>query len=223
MDGDSGSPSGFLRIPLHRLLHPERRIAGPYRVVLVGEGRAEEGHDPVAHHLVDGAFVPVDGLHHTLEDGIEELTGLLGVPVGQELHGALQIREQHRDLLALALEGTPGCEDLFGEVLWRIRLGGSKPARSRLVRQGCAAFAAELLCRRVGRPAGGARSGEAGATLPAELLTGGVLVLAPRALHAGASTRCAEPSPRAWKRQARRTKGPQRRSVVRSFGSSLDR
>jgi hypothetical protein len=34
-------------------LHPERRIAGPHSVILMGERRAEESHDPVAHDVVD--------------------------------------------------------------------------------------------------------------------------------------------------------------------------
>ena len=74
-------------------------------MVLVGERRAEQRHDAVAHHLVDRALVAVDGLHHPLEDGIEELARLLGVAVGQELHRALEVGEEHGDLLALAFEG----------------------------------------------------------------------------------------------------------------------
>jgi hypothetical protein len=53
-------------------------------MVLVGDWRAEQRHDPVAHHLVQGALVAVDGFHHPLKDGIEELARLLGVPVGQQ-------------------------------------------------------------------------------------------------------------------------------------------
>ncbi len=63
------------------LLHPERRIAGAHGVVLVGERRAEEGHDAVAHDLVDGALVAVDRLHHPLEDGVEEPPGVFRVAV----------------------------------------------------------------------------------------------------------------------------------------------
>ena len=92
----------LLGVRADRLLHPQRGVAGPHRVVLVGERRAEERHDPVAHHLVDGALVAVDGLHHPLEDGVEELARLLGVAVGEQLHRALEVGEEHRDLLALA-------------------------------------------------------------------------------------------------------------------------
>ena len=96
----------LLGVAPHRGLHVERRVAGPHRVVLVGERRAEERHDPVAHDLVDRALVAVDGLHHPLEDGIEELPRLLGVAVGEQLHRALEVGEEHRDLLALAFEGA---------------------------------------------------------------------------------------------------------------------
>ena len=86
-------------------------------MVLVGERRAEQRHDAVAHHLVDGALVAVDGLHHPLEDRVEELARLLGVAVGEQLHRALEVGEQDRDLLALAFQGGLGGEDLLGEVL----------------------------------------------------------------------------------------------------------
>jgi hypothetical protein len=75
-----------VRIALQRLLHPERRVASADRVVLVSERRTEQRHDPIAHHLIDGALVPVHCLHHSLEDRIEDLTRLLGVTVGKQLH-----------------------------------------------------------------------------------------------------------------------------------------
>jgi hypothetical protein len=46
----------------------------------------------------------VDGVHHVLEHGIEELAGILGVALGQQLHRALEIGEEDGDLLALAFE-----------------------------------------------------------------------------------------------------------------------
>jgi hypothetical protein len=62
-------------------------------VILVGQRGAEEGHDAVAHHLVHGALVAVDGLHHPLQDRVEELPRFFGVTVGEKLHRALQVRE----------------------------------------------------------------------------------------------------------------------------------
>ena len=120
----------LVRVLLDRLLHPERGVAGAHGVVLVGERRAEERHDPVAHHLVDGALVAVDGLHHPLEHGVEELAGLLGVAVGEQLHRALEVGEEHGDLLALAFEGALRGEDLLGEVLRGVGLGAA-PNRGR--------------------------------------------------------------------------------------------
>jgi hypothetical protein len=98
--------SGLLRVPLHRLLHPERCVTGTDSVILVGQRRAEQGHNPVAHHLVDRAFVMVDGLYHSLEDGVKDLPRVLWIAVGQQLHRALEIGEEHGDLLALPLEGA---------------------------------------------------------------------------------------------------------------------
>ena len=97
--------SHALGVLLDRLLHPQRRVAGAHGVVLVGERRAEERHDPVAHHLVDRALVAVDRLHHALEHRVEELARLLGIAVGEQLHRALEVGEEDGDLLALALEG----------------------------------------------------------------------------------------------------------------------
>jgi hypothetical protein len=113
----------LFRIAPHGVLHPEGGIARAHRVVLVGEGRAEEGHDPVAHHLVDGALVAMDRLHHPLEDGIEQRPRLFGVAISEQLHGALEVGEQDRDLLALAFEGGLRREDLLGEMPRGVGLG----------------------------------------------------------------------------------------------------
>jgi hypothetical protein len=47
-------------------LHRQGRVAGPHGVVLMRHRGAEEGHDPIAQHLVDRAFVTMDGVHHAL-------------------------------------------------------------------------------------------------------------------------------------------------------------
>ena len=111
----------------NRLLHPEPRQARPHGVVLEGDGSSEEGHDPVAHHLVDCAFVLVNRLHHQLEHGVEDRACFFGVAVSQEFHRALQVSEQHRHLFSLPLERALGGEDLLREVLGGIRLGRAEP------------------------------------------------------------------------------------------------
>ena len=104
MDGRAARPRRSLGEALHALMHAERRVAGAQGVILLGERRTEERHDSVAHHLVDRALVPVDGFHHQLEDGVQELARFLGIAIRQQLQRPLQIGEQHGHLLSLALE-----------------------------------------------------------------------------------------------------------------------
>ena len=78
--------------------------------------RPEQCHDAVAHDLIHGALVVMHGGDHALQHRVEELPGLLGIAVGQQLHGALQVGKQHRDLLALAFEGGLGSEDFLGQI-----------------------------------------------------------------------------------------------------------
>jgi hypothetical protein len=81
----------FVRVEVDSPLHAQRGIAGAHRVVLVSDWGTEQGHDPIAHDLIERALVVMHGLHHPLEDGVQELPGLLRVPVGQQFHRALQI------------------------------------------------------------------------------------------------------------------------------------
>jgi len=52
----------------------------------VGEWRAEERHDPVTHHLIHGALVVMDSLHHPLEHGVQDLARLFGISIREQLH-----------------------------------------------------------------------------------------------------------------------------------------
>ena len=63
---------------------------------------------PSPMHLVDRALVAMDGLHHVLEHGSSIGARLLRVAFGKQLHRALEIGEEHGDLLALPFEGGPG-------------------------------------------------------------------------------------------------------------------
>jgi hypothetical protein len=69
----------------------------------------------------------MDGLHHPLQDRIEESPRLLWVPVGEELHRALEVGEEHGHVLAFAFESTLGGQDLLGEMLWSVSIGGGEP------------------------------------------------------------------------------------------------
>jgi hypothetical protein len=54
-------------------------------------GGAEQRHNPIAHHLIDGPLIAVDRRHHAFQHRAEELAVLLGVAIGQHFHGAFQI------------------------------------------------------------------------------------------------------------------------------------
>jgi hypothetical protein len=48
----------------------------------------------------------VDGRHHALQHRVKERASLCWVTVGQAFHGALEVGEQHGDLLALAFQSA---------------------------------------------------------------------------------------------------------------------
>jgi hypothetical protein len=107
----------------HRGLHRQRRVAGPHRVIFMRQRRPKQGHNAIAHDLVDGAFIAMHGSHHALQHGIEELPRLFRVAIGEEFHRALEIRKQHRDLLTLPFERTAGGQDLLGQMRRRVGEG----------------------------------------------------------------------------------------------------
>jgi hypothetical protein len=119
-------PLNFVCISRDGLLHSERRITSAHGMILVGNRRAEEGHNPIAHNPIHGALVAMDCLNHAFEHRVEELLRVLRVAVSKQLHRALDIREQHGDLLPLTLEGCPGGENLIGKMLGCVILGRGK-------------------------------------------------------------------------------------------------
>ncbi len=107
-------------------------------MVLMGQRRPEQGHDAIAHDLVYRPLVAVHGGHQALEHRVEELPRLLRVAVGEQLHRALQVGEEHAHLLALAFEGGFGGEDLLDEMCGRVcarcrrgLTGGLRPSGGR--------------------------------------------------------------------------------------------
>jgi len=97
-------------------------VAGAHGVILVGYRRPKERHDAVTHDLIHRPLVAMNGLHHSLENGIEDLARFFRIAIGEELHGALHVGEEHGHELALALEGALRGEDLVGEVLGCVAL-----------------------------------------------------------------------------------------------------
>ena len=95
-----------LAVAPDRVLHGQGGVAGPYSVVLMRNGGAEQRHDTITHHLVDGPLIAMHGRHHALQHRVEELPGLFRIAVGQQLHRAFEVRKQDSDELALAFQGT---------------------------------------------------------------------------------------------------------------------
>jgi hypothetical protein len=151
--------------------------------------RTEQGHDPVAHDLVDGPLIAVDGLHHVFEDRVEQLASLFRIAVGEQLHRALQVCEEDRDLLALTFQCGLGGEDLLDQMFGSIGLGSPVFRGPVCLCEPRPALATKFLGREIGRPARRTRRSEPGSALATELLAGGVPVPALRALHAAPSKR----------------------------------
>jgi len=182
-------PAHALGVVRDCLLHAQGRVAGAHGVVLMGQRRAEERHDAVAHHLVHGALVAVHGLHRPFEHGVEELPRLLGIAVGEQLHGALEVGEQDGDLLALARKGGLRREDPLGQVLGRVGLGGGEARCRARAGDWLRTLEAELRARGKLCPAARASKDERRRALQAELRLRRVLLLAPGAFHEHSTTR----------------------------------
>ncbi len=110
-----GAPH-LLGIAPQRGLHGQGRVTGAQGVVFMGNGRAKQGHDAIAQHLVHRALIAVHGVHHVVQGRVQELLGRFGVEVADQLGGAFEVGKQHGDLLALAFQGAAGGEDFLGEI-----------------------------------------------------------------------------------------------------------
>ena len=72
VDRNATAPLDLGRILLDRGLHGERRVARPHGVVLMRQRRAKQGHDAVAHDLIDGALIAVHRGHHALQHRVKD-------------------------------------------------------------------------------------------------------------------------------------------------------
>src|SRR5688572_2645898 len=103
-------------------------------MILMGKRSAKERHDSIAHNLIDGSLKEVHGLHHVIDDWIEEFPRVLRVTIGKQFHGSLHVGKQNRDLLTLTFERALGWEDFFGEVFRCVDFGRRK-LRGNLLRR----------------------------------------------------------------------------------------
>ena len=107
----------LLTVAAQGCLYSQGGVTGAHGVILVGHGRPKQRHDAIAHDLVHRALVAMHRDHQMLQDRVEELPSFLGVAVGDQLQGALEVGKQHRDLFALACQVAAGRQNLLSQVL----------------------------------------------------------------------------------------------------------
>src|SRR5262245_13503968 len=119
-----------------------------------------------------------------LDNRIEKLARFLRIALGEQFHGTLHVREQNRDLFALAFEGALGGEDFFSEMLRGIdfrrneaRGYGSAGA------QWLPTLKTELCSSRKLRAAHSALEGESSSALQTKFCLGRILLVAARTPH----------------------------------------
>ena len=103
-------------------------------MILMGDRRAEQRHDPVAHDLVDGALVAMHGIHHHADRAIEDAARLFRVSAFDDRERALDVGEQHRDVLALAGQLRTSVKDALGEMVRRVGVRCRRARRRRPIR-----------------------------------------------------------------------------------------
>jgi hypothetical protein len=138
--------------PIHKM---QRGIAGAARMILVCEGRPEERHDAVAGEFVDEALEALDPIGEDLEKAVHDLRLIFRIELLRQLHRALDVGEEYRDLLAFTFERGARGQDLVGQVFRGVC--ASRGCSGRLVTtQRGAAFATKTLARRIIRATLGA-------------------------------------------------------------------
>ena len=101
-EADPPRPLELLGVAPELVLQVQRRVACPPGVVLVRDRRAEERHHAVAGVLIHRTLEAVHAVGEELEEAIHDLVPVLGVEPLGELHGALDVGEEHGHLLQLA-------------------------------------------------------------------------------------------------------------------------
>src|SRR5438132_2006282 len=226
-----------------RALDRDGRRHCPHRVILVGDRRSEERHDAIARELVDRALVAVNRLHEVDEAPVHDTMEVLRVESGRQRREADTIDEQHRHLLALALQRAAGGEDLLGQVPRGVARGLARepighlghPARGRctgggrtLAPQRVTALVAELGGGPDGCPARGTAAGQPRAATIAERRSGPILAPTLWARHddilssaSGRATRARTPSGSRTSSAVRKMLGEARGATTRALLSPV--
>ena len=73
-------------------------------MILVRNRRAEQREDAVAGRLRNVAAVAMHRRHHELQHRVDDRARFFGIEIAHQLRRVLDVREQRRDRLALAVE-----------------------------------------------------------------------------------------------------------------------
>ena len=90
----------------------------------MGDRCTEERHDPVAGVLIDRAFEAVNLRGDELKAAVDDPVHLLWIKLFRKRSESGDVSEEYGDLTAFALKRGSGSQDLFGEMLWRVRGDG---------------------------------------------------------------------------------------------------
>ena len=107
-------------------LNGQGRMAGPLGMVLVGQGRTEQGHDPVAGELVDGPLILVDLIHQDPKAPVHDLVHFFGVELFGEGSEAGHIGKEHRDQFTLAFYEDLQVSGFYRLNVWGCRIEGGR-------------------------------------------------------------------------------------------------
>ena len=86
------------------LLHAQARVERALRMVLVRDRCTEDGEDAVAGRLHDVTVVAMRRVDHQIDRGIDNRACFFRIEPFHQVHRALDVGEQRRDRLALAVD-----------------------------------------------------------------------------------------------------------------------
>ena len=83
-------------------------------MIFMGDGRSEQGHDPIPPELVDRTLKAVDFIHQDPEAAVHDPVDFLRVELLGKGREPGHIGEHDRHQLALPFQGTAGGQDFIG-------------------------------------------------------------------------------------------------------------
>ena len=114
-------PNGFGE-NAHGVADVQGGEAGSLRVIFVGDGSPEQSHGAVAGELMHRALEAVYAFGDDLKEVLDDVEPLFRIEPRRKSHRALDVGEQHSDVLALAFQLAPGLANLVREMRGRRRV-----------------------------------------------------------------------------------------------------